>query len=182
MITLLIAATALQAFSILDSVPHDSNRYTQGLFFDGKELVESTGMYGKSGLFRMEKPGGPATDSVHLSDAYFGEGSIQIGNDIIWLTWRERKAFVYDAKNLVFKKEFFIPTEGWGLDSWHDMLLMSNGSAELLCLGLGDYRVVKTITVTDNNKPVFQPQRTGSGGQYSLRKPLGIGFHCYYRP
>jgi glutaminyl-peptide cyclotransferase len=154
MISSLFLAAALQAFSIQDSASHDSNRYTQGLFFHGKELVETTGIYGKSSLFRMQKPGGPATDSTHLRDAYFGEGSIQIDNEIIWLTWREHKAFVYDAKTLALKGEFQIPTEGWGLDLWNGMLLMSNGSAELLCLSLGDHQVLKTITITENDNPV----------------------------
>ena len=33
---------------ILDSVPHETSHFTQGLSFDGKEMIETTGLYGKS--------------------------------------------------------------------------------------------------------------------------------------
>ena len=42
---------------IVDSVPHEKTHFTQGLFFDGKELVETTGQYGMSGLYRRTLDG-----------------------------------------------------------------------------------------------------------------------------
>ena len=33
--------------TIVDSIPHEQNHFTQGLFFDGKDLIESTGHYGE---------------------------------------------------------------------------------------------------------------------------------------
>ena len=43
--------------TIVDSIPHEQNHFTQGLFFDGKDLIESTGHYGESGIYRRTLDG-----------------------------------------------------------------------------------------------------------------------------
>ena len=139
--------------TILDSVPHHSDHFTQGLFFDGKELIETTGQYGQSGLYRRTLDG-KILDSARLANQYFGEGSIAVGNDIFYLTWKSHKAFIYSRKPFRPKGEFRIPTEGWGLAYWDNALLMSNGSSELLQIALGSFSVVGVIHVTDGGKPV----------------------------
>lgn len=138
---------------ILDSIPHEVTHFTQGLFFDGKELIETTGLYGKSGLYRRSFDG-KILDSARIEDKYFGEGSIAVGDDIFYLTWKSKKAFIYSRKPFARKGEFYIPTEGWGLTYWKNSLLMSNGSSELLQIALGGFNVVGVIPVTDNGRPV----------------------------
>ena len=133
---------------ILDSIPHEKTHFTQGLFFDGKELIETTGQYGQSGLYRRTMDG-KILDSAKLSERYFGEGSIAVGDDIFYLTWKSKKAFIYSRKPFTLKGEFRIPTEGWGLTYWKNALLMSNGSSELLQIALGGFNVVGVIPVTD---------------------------------
>ena len=133
---------------ILDSIPHEKTHFTQGLFFDGKELIETTGQYGQSGLYRRTMEG-KILDSAKLSERYFGEGSIAVGDDIFYLTWKSKKAFIYSRKPFTLKGEFRIPTEGWGLTYWKNALLMSNGSSELLQIALGGFNVVGVIPVTD---------------------------------
>lgn len=139
---------------ILDSVPHNQAYFTQGLSFDGKEVVESTGQYGASGLYRYATMGGKVLDSARLAERYFGEGSVVVGNDAFYLTWKSKKAFIYSRKPFAPKGEFRIPTEGWGLTYWRDALLMSNGSDELLQIALGAFNVVGAISVTDEGRPV----------------------------
>ena len=138
---------------ILDSIPHEQTHFTQGLFFDGKELIETTGQYGRSGLYRRTLDG-KILDSARIEDKYFGEGSIAVGDDIFFLTWKSKKAFIYSRNPFVRKGEFSIPTEGWGLTYWKNALLMSNGSNELLQIALGGFYVVGVIRVTDNGNPV----------------------------
>ena len=138
---------------IVDSIPHEKTHSTQGLFFDGKELIETTGLYGQSGLYRRTLDG-KILDSAKLADKYFGEGSIAVGDDIFYLTWKSKKAFIYSRKPFAKKGEFSIPTEGWGLTYWKSALLMSNGSSELLQLALGGFNVVGVIPVTDGGRPV----------------------------
>ena len=139
--------------AILDSVPHEKTHFTQGLFFDGADLIETTGLYGKSGLYRRTLDG-KILDSTRLEERYFGEGSIAVGDDIFYLTWKSKKAFIYSRKPFKSKGEFRIPTEGWGLTYWKDALVMSNGSEELLQIALGAFNVVGVIRVTDGGKPV----------------------------
>ena len=139
--------------AILDSIPHEKSNFTQGIFFDGKEIVETTGQYGESGLYRRTLDG-KILDSARLADRYFGEGSIAVGEDIFYLTWKSKKAFIYNRKPFRPKGEFRIPTEGWGLTYWQSALLMSNGSDELLRIALGGFNVFDAIRVTDGGKPV----------------------------
>ena len=139
--------------AILDSIPHEPTHFTQGLFFDGKDLIETTGQYGESGLYRRTLDG-KILDSARLAPRYFGEGSIAVGEDIFYLTWKAKKAFIYSRKPFKYKGEFRIPTEGWGLTYWQNALLMSNGSDELLQIALGGFYVMGSIRVTDAGKPV----------------------------
>lgn len=139
--------------AILDSIPHEPTHFTQGLFFDGKDLIETTGQYGESGLYRRMLDG-KILDSARLAPRYFGEGSIAVGEDIFYLTWKAKKAFIYSRKPFKYKGEFRIPTEGWGLAYWQNALLMSNGSDELLQIALGGFYVMGSIRVTDAGKPV----------------------------
>lgn len=139
--------------TIIDSIPHEQTHFTQGLFFDGNELIETTGQYGQSGLYRRTLEG-KVLDSTMLQERYFGEGSIAVGDDIFYLTWKSKKAFIYNRKPFSRKGEFRIPTEGWGLTYWKDALLMSNGSSQLLQLALGGFYVVGVIDVTDNGHPI----------------------------
>ena len=151
--TLVFAEAPRVVPEILDSIPHEKTHFTQGLFFDGKELIETTGLYGQSGLYRRTLDG-KILDSARLEDKYFGEGSIVVGDDIFYLTWKSKKAFIYSRKPCAKKGEFSIPTEGWGLTYWKSTLLMSNGSSELLQLALGGFYVVGAIPVTDGGRPV----------------------------
>ena len=151
--TLVFAEAPRVVPEILDSIPHEKTHFTQGLFFDGKELIETTGLYGKSGLYRRTLDG-KILDSARLEDKYFGEGSIAVGDDIFYLTWKSKKAFIYSRKPFAKKGEFNIPTEGWGLTYWKSALLMSNGSSELLQIALGGFYVVGVISVTDGGRPV----------------------------
>ena len=139
--------------AILDSIPHEPTHFTQGLFFDGKDLIETTGQYGESGLYRRTLDG-KILDSARLAPRYFGEGSIAVGEDIFYLTWKAKKAFIYSRKPFKYKGEFRIPTEGWGLTYWQNALLMSNGSDELLQIALGGFYVMGSIRVTDAGKSV----------------------------
>jgi glutamine cyclotransferase len=138
---------------IVDSIPHEKSHFTQGLFFDKGDLIETTGQYGQSGLYRRTLDG-KILDSARLADKYFGEGSIAVGDDIFYLTWKSKKAFIYSRKPFALKGEFQIPTEGWGLTYWQNALLMSNGSDELLQISLGGFNVIGVIKVTDKGRPV----------------------------
>lgn len=139
--------------SFLDSIPHEQLHFTQGLSFDGKDMIETTGRYGQSGLYRRTLDG-KILDSARLDERYFGEGSVTLGDEIYYLTWKSHKAFIFSRKPFKKKGEFRIPTEGWGLSQWRDELLMSNGSDELLQIAPGGFYVTGIIKVQDEGRPL----------------------------
>jgi glutamine cyclotransferase len=115
---------------ILDSLPHSADRYTQGLFFDGAELWESTGLVGKSRVFRMDARG-KVLDSLHLAGPEFGEGIAMQNGVVAWLTWQHRKAFVLSPAPLQVLAEYPIGGEGWGLAPWRGEWVLSDGTGTL---------------------------------------------------
>ncbi|MDR2583022.1 MAG: glutaminyl-peptide cyclotransferase [Fibromonadaceae bacterium] len=138
------AALPVQKLNVLDSIPHSQTRFTQGLFFDGEELWESTGLEGKSKIYRMNK-NGYAFDSIAMPSNHFGEGIAKIGNKMLWLTWSSQLGFVLSASPLQILGSFKINSEGWGLTVWRGNWLMSNGSSSLLELSSKDMSVTNKI-------------------------------------
>ncbi len=153
MLSFLLAA-ALGSFAVIDSAEHSPEHFTQGFFLDGETLYESTGLYGASRLYRYSAPGMPASDSASLEARYFGEGSVKLGTDIFWLTWKEGFAFVYDARTFQRKGSFPIRSEGWGLTLYQNALVMSDGSDTLYFVSPGDKNVFRTLSVHDGETPV----------------------------
>jgi glutamine cyclotransferase len=132
--------------TVIDSIPHSQTRFTQGLFWDGDELWESTGLEGKSKIYRMNKKG-ETFDSIAIQGSHFGEGIAKMGNKILWLTWRSRLGFVLSANPLQILGTFKIPGEGWGLTVWKDNWLMSDGSSSLYRLSANDMSVIGKVNV-----------------------------------
>jgi glutamine cyclotransferase len=143
----------IQKLNIIDSIPHSQTRFTQGLFWDGDELWESTGLEGKSKIYRMNKKG-EAFDSIAMQGSRFGEGIAKMGNKMLWLTWRSRLGFVLSAKPLQIIGTFKINGEGWGLTVWGGNWLMSDGTSSLYVLSPKDMSVINTIKVQADGIPI----------------------------
>ncbi|MCL2101561.1 MAG: glutaminyl-peptide cyclotransferase [Fibromonadales bacterium] len=147
------AALPAQKLTAIDSISHSETRFTQGLFWDGDELWESTGLVGKSKIYRMNKKG-EAFDSLAMPGSHFGEGIAKIGNKMLWLTWQSRIGFVLSASPLQVLGTFRIAGEGWGLTVWNGSWLMSDGTASLYLLSSKDMSVAGKIDVQANGVPV----------------------------
>lgn len=121
---------AIYNFEIINSYPHDTEAYTQGLEFYNGYLYETTGRRGQSTLRKVELKTGKVLQKVSLDDAYFGEGMTIFNNQIIWLTWESKKGFVYDLDT--FKQigsfDFDKSAEGWGLTNNGKHLIKSDGT------------------------------------------------------
>ena len=141
---LLLALAGYAKLPVIDSIPHSQTRFTQGLFWDGDELWESTGLVGQSKIYRMNKRG-EAFDSIAMPGAHFGEGIAKMDNKMLWLTWRSGLGFILSAKPLRILGTFKIAGEGWGLTVWNGNWLMSNGSSTLYVLSAKDMKVIDTI-------------------------------------
>ena len=97
---------------VVNEYPHDVTSYTQGLFFHGGTLYETTGQYGESTLRTVDLTTGEAITRQDFSRKYFAEGSAILGEDLYILTWTNKLAFRYDAATLTYKSTLAYPREG----------------------------------------------------------------------
>ena len=95
--------------------PHDVTSYTQGLFFHGGQLYESTGQYGHSSFRKVDLKSGKALRKLNFSRKYFVEGSVILGDKLYILTWTNKVIFIYDAETLEYKATYTYTREGCGL-------------------------------------------------------------------
>ncbi len=133
--------------------PHDTQSYTQGLFFHGGTLYESTGLNGKSTLRTVDLETGDAMKKLPFNRKYFVEGSVILGDRLYVLTWTSHVLFVYDAATLEYRMTYSYPREGWGLTTDGESLIASDGSSHLYFLS-EDLKLQKTLNVTLNGRAV----------------------------
>ncbi|HOG07588.1 MAG: glutaminyl-peptide cyclotransferase [Syntrophales bacterium] len=134
---------------VVRAYPHDPEAFTQGLFYEGGNLYEGTGLYGKSSLRRLDLVSGRIVRIRRLSPAFFGEGVTSCRNRIIQLTWRERVGFVYDLQTFRLLGRFPREGEGWGITCDGRRLIVSDGTDRLQLLDPDTYRPVGSLSVRD---------------------------------
>jgi len=147
---------ALQEYTILRTLPHDTAAYTQGLVFHDGELFESTGKNGASSVRRVEIETGRVIQSTPLPEEYFGEGLALVGSELIQLTWHAGLAFVYDLETLTVQRTFQYEGQGWGLCYDGEALYMSDGSSRLQRRDPGTFELLEMIPVTEGGYSVQQ--------------------------
>ena len=133
--------------------PHERTSYTQGLFFRGSDMIESTGGFGTSMLRVVDLKTGKASQSVSFKNKYFGEGSVIFGDALYVLTWTNKLVFVYDPQTLEYRKSFSYPREGWGLTTDGESLIASDGSSRLFFMD-GNLHVTRTVDVKLDSRSV----------------------------
>ena len=137
-------------YQIIHIYPHDNSSFTEGLVFENNFLYESTGLYKKSKLRKIQLTTGKIIKQFDLPDHYFGEGMTIYKNRIYQLTYQEHLGFIYDKKTFALKQIFSYPTEGWGLTSDEHQLIMSDGSAMLTFINpttmKSDHSIMVTLT------------------------------------
>lgn len=138
---------------IVNEFPHDVTSYTQGLFFYGGEMYESTGLNGKSTFRKVDVKTGKPLYRLDFDKKYFLEGSVEKDGNIYMLTWMNGVAFVYDAKTLEYKSTFSYPREGWGLTTDGKSLIASDGTANLYFMD-DSFKTVRKLTVKLKGRPV----------------------------
>lgn len=138
---------------VLRSCPHDPAAYTQGLFFHGGSLFESTGQFGSSSFREVDLESGKALRRLDFDAKYFVEGSVVLDDKLYVLTWTNHCAFIYDADSLKYLKTVRYPREGWGLTTDGRQLIASDGSSRIYFMD-GDFQVKRTVKVTLDGKPL----------------------------
>ena len=143
------------SYQILNTWPHDTNAFTQGLVFLDGDLLESTGLNGQSSLRRVELKTGRILKKVDVPEQYFAEGLAVLNGKAYQLTWQNHKGFVYDLETFRLEKEFTYDGEGWGLTTDGQSLIMSDGTQNLRFLNPTNFTVTKTIAVSYNGQSLI---------------------------
>ena len=139
---------------IVKTFPHDEDAYTQGLFYEDGFLYEGTGQRGSSSLRKVILESGELINAYGLPNQYFGEGITSYKNKIIQLTWTSRTGFVYDKEKFKLINKVRYPTQGWGLTTDGDKLIMSDGSPNIYFLDPATFSQLNRIQVYDHQGPV----------------------------
>lgn len=144
------------SFKLIRKIPKPP-RYTQGFAYSVSEkaLYEGSGLYGKSGIFRIDPKTGHSAEVSALEPQFFGEGIAIRDSEVMQLTWREGRAFLFRLGAAKPLREFSYTGDGWGLAwapssrSW----LMSDGSYRLQVRDSERFESTQTISVRAGSEP-----------------------------
>ena len=147
------AKTKEYRVEVVREYAHDTGAYTQGLFFSGGKLYESTGQYGESSLRIVDLETGGVERQLDFADKYFVEGSVILDGKLYVLTWTNRVAYVYDAATLEYEGAYSYPRDGWGLTTDGKSLIASDGSSRLYFLS-PEFKLERSLTVKMDGRPL----------------------------
>lgn len=142
------------SYDIVKTYPHDADCYTQGLVYEAGTLYESCGLYGQSRLRVVKLESGKSIREIDIPEQYFAEGLVLLDDVLTMLTWQEGTTFFYDPSKLKELGSFNYSTEGWGLTTDGQSLIMSDGSNTLYWLDPKTGLVVKELHVTLDGHPM----------------------------
>jgi len=140
--------TAL-SYSIVETFPHDTSSYTQGLIVYKGEMYEGTGNYYKSHLIKVNIKTGAAEKKLPLPDSTFGEGITILHDTLYQLTWKEHVVFAYKIPEMKLVKTFRIETEGWGLTTDGTNIIASDGGSNLYYYDPATFALLRTQSVME---------------------------------
>lgn len=150
-------APQLINYSIVNTIPHDSKAYTQGLELHNGILFESTGngegigtgTKGVSSVRQLNPKTGEVLKIKELPMEIFGEGCTILNNKLYQLTYKNNEAYVYnpDTFEKIATIPYFQRMEGWGLCNDGTYLYMTDGSEKIYKLNPDTFEKVDEITV-----------------------------------
>lgn len=145
-------------YTLVESLPHDTTSFTEGLLVNDGKLYESTGapenLPQTRSLFGIVNPGNGRIDVKGELDRkkYFGEGITILNNKLYQLTYQNKVGFIYDIKTFQNIGQFsFKNNEGWGLTTDGTYLIMSDGTSDITYLDANTQSFVKSINVNTIN-------------------------------
>ena len=142
-------------YTIVKEYPHDPDAFTQGLFWSGDGLFESTGLIGRSTVRKVRLEDGKVLQNVPIPAGLFGEGIALWGDEIVSVTWQSGIGFRWDRKSLQRKSSFRYAGEGWGLTGDGRSIILSDGTATLRYLDPATMTERSRLTVTAAGRPVL---------------------------
>ena len=142
------------SYEVVNVYPHDPAAFTQGLIYKDGFVYESTGLNGRSSLRKVELETGRVLQKKDIERKYFAEGLTAHNSRLLQLSWKARTGFVYNIDTLALERTFNYPGEGWGLTSFNNQLIMSDGSSTLRFLDSEHFKEIRRIQVSQDGEPV----------------------------
>ena len=138
------------AYTVVNSYPHDTAAFTQGLELYKGKLMESTGLMGRSSLRKVDIQTGKILSAINMSDDIFAEGITILRDTLYQLSWQNHEVYVYDIKKEP-KKVATLPWsgEGWGVTNDGIQLIISDGSDKLYLVEPGTLKLKKVLSIRD---------------------------------
>lgn len=156
-----IVSTPVINYAVTSVIPHNNQLFTEGLLLHNGNLYESTGSpenipAARSLIGIIDTATGKMVEKIELDRSkYFGEGIAILNNKLYQLTYKTGIGFVYDLPGFRQTDTFtFTSKEGWGLTTDGNLLIMSDGTSTISFINPADFKVVKTLTVTENGTPL----------------------------
>jgi glutaminyl-peptide cyclotransferase len=142
-------------YKILNTYPHDTVSYTQGLEFYGDSLYESTGQYRESDIRITNLETGATIKKVSLPNSQFAEGLTILNDKVYQLTWQSKMGYVYDLNlDKIDDFKYNQSQEGWGLTNDGTYLYKSDGSSKIWKIDPDTYEELGYIEVVSNDRIV----------------------------
>ena len=141
-------------YKVIHSYPHNRDAFTQGLVYDNGVFFEGTGQETGSSLREVEIETGKVRRQHNLESSLFGEGIALYGNRIFQVTWENKVGFVYDKSTFRLINKIYYATQGWGLTTIKDRIVMSDGTNVLYFFEPESFTVASRIEVYDNKEKV----------------------------
>ncbi|WP_124981336.1 glutaminyl-peptide cyclotransferase [Nonlabens xiamenensis] len=140
-------------YRIINTYPHPTESYTQGLEFHEDKLYESTGQFKESDVRITDVETGETLKKVELPLSQFAEGLTILDNKVYQLTWKSRMAYIYDLElNPIGDFAYNESKEGWGLTNDGQYLYKSDGTSKIWKIDPVTFRELGYIEVVDNQQ------------------------------
>lgn len=143
------ATLPVDSYQVVASYPHDPEAFTQGLVYADGIFYEGTGLRGRSSLRKVDPTSGQVTQRIDLPEQLFGEGIAILGDRLYQLSWQENTGFIYDKDSFELLDTWTYPTEGWGLATDGQRLIMSDGTEVLHFLDPDTLAETGSVAVSD---------------------------------
>ena len=148
------AHVPVYGYTVAHAYPHDPGAFTEGLFYQGGVLYESTGLEGHSFIRKVKLETGKVIQQRPIDKKYFGEGIVAWKGKLVELTWRSEIGFTYDLAGFKPRGQFHYPGEGWALTHDGHRLIMSDGTPQLRFLDPETLAETGRLDVTLNGRPL----------------------------
>ena len=146
----------LLKYKIINTYPHDTGSFTEGLEFHKDTLYESTGQEGTSFLRKYDYRTGKTFKQIDLDAKYFGEGITFINNQLFQLTWKNKTGFIYNAKTLKLEKTFTFEKEieGWGMTNDGTHIYQTDGTEKIWKMDPKTQKMIDNINVYSGSSKI----------------------------